>query len=94
MLNSRFYSHTNLAETSNERLRPVHLARYLPQPVNDADAIMAIITPLLSDSDAGQDKVRLLGITLSNLDLEKPLQASRQLLLPFDTVLPVAIGLS
>jgi len=62
-----------------------------PQTINDADTIMAIITPLLRDSDAGQDKVRLLGITLSNLDLEKPLPSSQQLLLPFDDVLPVAI---
>lgn len=62
-----------------------------PQPVNDADAIMSIITPLLHDSDAGQDKVRLLGITLSNLDLEKNLPPSRQLLLPFDDDLIIAI---
>ncbi len=71
--------------------RQTTLSHSPPQAVNDADAIMAIITPLLHDSDAGQDKVRLLGITLSNLDLEKALPPSRQLLLPFEDIEPVAI---
>lgn len=71
--------------------RQTTLSHSPPQPVNDADTIMAIVTPLLRDSGAGHEKVRLLGITLSNLDLEKPLQGSRQLLLPFDTVFSAAI---
>jgi len=61
----------------------------------DMDAFFAAVeqrdNPLLRDSTAGQDKVRLLDITLSNLDIEKPLLTSRQLLLPFDDAMPVAI---
>lgn len=62
-----------------------------PQPICTADNIMEIITPLLLDSDAGSQKVRLLGITLSNLDLEKSVQPSRQLLLPFDESIVTSI---
>lgn len=71
--------------------RQITLSHSPPKTVNSADEIMEIIIPLLHESDAGQDKVRLLGITLSNLDLEKPVAASRQLLLPFDRELSVAI---
>ncbi|MDY0190238.1 MAG: DNA polymerase IV [Desulfuromonas sp.] len=72
--------------------RQTTLSHSPPQPVNNADAIMAIVAPLLRDSAAGQDKVRLLGISLSNLDLEKPLQSSEQLLLPFDDAEPRALA--
>jgi DNA polymerase-4 len=39
----------------------------VPQPVNDAETIMLHIRRLLDNTDAGKIKVRLLGVTLSNL---------------------------
>ena len=71
--------------------RQTTLSHSPPQTVNNADEMMDIITPLLYGSDAGQLKVRLLGITLSNLNLGDALPPSKQLLLPFDGVLDAAI---
>jgi DNA polymerase IV len=39
----------------------------LSEPVNDADTIMTHIRPLLDKTEAGKVKVRLLGVSLSNL---------------------------
>lgn len=56
----------------------------LDGPVADADEILAPIGSLLAETRAGREKVRLLGITVSNLVSESGEEPGfRQLLLPF-----------
>lgn len=52
------------------------------QFVNDAETLFQVAKSLLRNSEAGQRKVRLLGITVSNL-ANRDLSAQRQLQLPF-----------
>jgi DNA polymerase-4 len=59
----------------------------LSEPVTDAAAIMARIDPMLSNTEAGRKKVRLLGISVSNFPDARQEQEERawvQLPLPFE----------
>ncbi|UCF94744.1 MAG: DNA polymerase IV [Desulfobacterales bacterium] len=56
----------------------------LPQPITDARGIMACARSLLANTEAGQKKVRLLGISFSNFtDDSGKKRQPRQLPLPF-----------
>lgn len=57
----------------------------LPEPVKEADTIMAHIRILLKRTEAGEKKVRLLGICISNFDEEEPeSEGYRQVDLPLN----------
>ena len=54
------------------------------QPVDDASVMMKYVRPLLSKTEAGQKKIRLLGISVSGFDdHETGIETCGQLLLPF-----------
>jgi DNA polymerase IV len=56
----------------------------LDEPVDTATVLMQYIKPLLSKTEAGEKKVRLLGISISNFDdQETNIGICKQLLLPF-----------
>ena len=56
----------------------------IDEPVNNAAVIMKYIHPLLSKTDAGLKKIRLLGISISNFDdLKIKAGKHRQIPLPF-----------
>jgi DNA polymerase-4 len=55
----------------------------IDEPANNATTIMKYIRPLLSKTEAGKKKVRLLGISVSNFDdIETSIGKCRQLPLP------------
>ncbi len=62
--------------------RTVTRSLTLPVPLSRADEIMHHILPLLQETEAGKKKIRLLGITLSNLT-DPSLKVPVQLHLPF-----------
>ena len=54
------------------------------EPADNASAIMKYVKPLLSKTEAGRKKVRLLGISISSFDdQEAEIKTCGQLLLPF-----------
>jgi len=59
----------------------------IEEPADSASVILKYVRPLLSKTEAGKKKVRLLGISISNFDDQKPTTAKickyRQLPLPF-----------
>jgi DNA polymerase-4 len=56
----------------------------IDESVDTAGVIMEYIKPLLSKTEAGEKKVRLLGISISNFDdQENNIGTCKQLLLPF-----------
>jgi DNA polymerase-4 len=56
----------------------------IDEPADTAGVIMKYIKPLLSKTEAGEKKVRLLGISISNFDdQESNIGICKQLLLPF-----------
>ncbi|HNW29368.1 MAG TPA: DNA polymerase IV [Spirochaetota bacterium] len=55
----------------------------LDDPINNPDIIFTHAVTLLAKTEAGVKKVRLLGISLSNLDAEETVDEERQLMLPF-----------
>ncbi|MGD9365804.1 MAG: DNA polymerase IV [Desulfobacteraceae bacterium] len=57
----------------------------LPEPITDTDTIMAQVEKLLAGTEAGDKKVRLLGISVSNFqDAQHDSTSWVQLPLPFD----------
>jgi DNA polymerase-4 len=55
----------------------------IDEPADNASVIMKFVKPLLSKTEAGKKKVRLLGISISNFDDQDSVALkSRQLLLP------------
>ncbi len=53
-------------------------------PITEAEAMMRHVRPLLDNTEAGEKKVRLLGVTVSNFaDDGQKKRGHRQLLLPF-----------
>jgi len=57
----------------------------LDEPADTASVIMKYIKPLLSKTEAGEKKIRLLGISISNFDdQESNIGICKQLLLPFN----------
>ncbi len=72
--------------------RTVTRSRTVPEAVGSAARIMELIPHLLQATQAGREKVRLLGVTVSNLTLERSERKSkegfRQLPLPFSRCLP------
>ena len=56
----------------------------IDEPADNAGIIMKHMRPLLSKTEAGKKKVRLLGISVSNFDdIETNIRKYRQLPLPF-----------
>ena len=56
----------------------------IDEPADTATVIKKYIKPLLSKTEAGEKKVRLLGISISNFDdQESTIGICKQLLLPF-----------
>jgi len=53
------------------------------EPIEDADVMLALAEQLLAKTEAGDRPVRLLGLTVSNLTTEIPVETSPQLDLPF-----------
>ena len=53
------------------------------EPIDEADTMLALAEGLLSRTEAGPRPVRLLGLTLSNLTTDIPLDESAQMELPF-----------
>lgn len=56
----------------------------IDEPVDDASVIMKYVKTLLSKTEAGKKKVRLLGVSISNFDDHNTrIKKNGQLLLPF-----------
>jgi len=56
----------------------------IDEPVADTSVIMKYVKPLLSKTEAGKKKVRLLGVSISNFDDQNTvIRKNGQLLLPF-----------
>jgi DNA polymerase-4 len=56
----------------------------IDEPADSAAVIMKYVKPLLSKTEAGDKKVRLLGISVSNFDDQEPdIGICKQLILPF-----------
>lgn len=53
------------------------------EPIEDAETILALADSLLGKTEAGRRPVRLLGLTVSNLTTEIPVDPSAQMELPF-----------
>jgi len=53
------------------------------EPIDDADVMLDLVEQLLNKTEAGVRPVRLLGITVSNLTTDIPLETSPQMELPF-----------
>jgi DNA polymerase-4 len=53
------------------------------EPINDAETMMLLAETLLDKTEAGPRPVRLLGLTVSNLTTDIPLEESAQMELPF-----------
>lgn len=53
------------------------------EPIEDADVMLALAEQLLRKTEAGKRPVRLLGLTVSNLTTDIPVEISPQLELPF-----------
>ncbi|MDT8421484.1 MAG: DNA polymerase IV [Desulfuromonadales bacterium] len=53
------------------------------EPIESADVMLSLAEQLLAKTEAGDRPVRLLGLTLSNLTTEIPVEPSPQLDLPF-----------
>ena len=53
------------------------------EPIEDAEVMLALVEQLLCKTEAGVHPVRMLGITVSNLTTDIPLEISPQLELPF-----------
>jgi nucleotidyltransferase/DNA polymerase involved in DNA repair len=68
---------------SSEIRKIFHEYTDLVEPVDNASVIIKFVKPLLSKTEAGKKKVRLLGISVSNFDDQDSVALkSRQLLLP------------
>lgn len=65
--------------------RQVTRSRTLLQSIVTIEEVLSIADELLQTTEAGQVSVRLLGLSLSNLDCEKELSEYEQLTLPFIT---------
>lgn len=53
------------------------------EPIEEADVMLALAEQLLNKTEAGKRPVRLLGLTVSNLTTDIPVDVSPQLELPF-----------
>ena len=53
------------------------------EPIEDADVMLVLAESLLDKTEAGERSVRLLGLTVSNLTTDIPVEFSPQLELPF-----------
>lgn len=53
------------------------------EPINSKEKMMELVTPLLSSTEAGSRKIRLLGISISNFTDEEEIEQTGQLAFPF-----------